>query len=186
MPPLGVVFTRWGKATCPSSAGTQLIYAGIVVGSHRSEGGSAEYICLHSQPQFLRTTAGLQNTRTRLYGTEYEPLDNPPALGNLLRHDAPCSVCYTPARSTKLIIPGRTSCPTSWTREYYGYYMSEAQYDHHKSKMPICIDVNAESVPGSASNTVRSLLYFMETTCIGVLCPPYFSGAEITCVVCTK
>ena len=181
----GVAFTRWGKSECPSTEGTQLLYAGMVVGSDHREGGSAEYLCLHNVPQFLQTTAGLQNQRTWLYGTEYRHTGSP-ALGNVANHDAPCSVCYTPARSTEIVIAGRTSCPDSWTREYYGYYMSEGQYIHHKSKAPVCIDVNAESVAGSGSNTVRSLLYFMETTCIGVLCPPYFNGAEITCVVCTK
>ena len=181
-----MAFTRWGRTTCPSTEGTQRLYDGIVVGNFAYEGGSAEYICLHKQPQFLRTTAGLQPHRTRLYGTEYEFLDSPPAMGNLLRHNAPCSVCYTSARSTKIVIPGRTSCPSSWTREYYGYYMSEAQYNNHKSKAPVCIDVNAESVPGSAGHIVKSVIHFMETTCLGINCPPYFNGAEITCAVCTK
>lgn len=164
----------------------ELVYSGAVVGSDRSEGGSAEHLCLHNQPQFLGSSAGHQDLRTRLYGTEYESLQSPPAFGNMLRHNVPCAVCYTPTRSTKITIPGRTSCPPSWTREYFGYYMANAHHRTQKSVIPLCVDGNAEAVPGSAHHAIRSLLYFMEVTCTGINCPPYSSGAEITCVVCTK
>lgn len=159
---------------------------GAAVGSDHREGGTSTYLCLHNQPEFLRTSAGLQDLRGRLYGTEYEVLQSPPAFSSMLRHDVPCSVCHTPTRSTKIIIPGRITCPASWTREYYGYLMSDAWYTSQKGKVPVCIDENAESIPGSATANIRSLLYFIETTCIGIACPPYFEGAEITCVVCTK
>ena len=43
----GVVYTRWGKTTCPSTSGTQLLYAGRAAGSHYTEkGGGANYLCL--------------------------------------------------------------------------------------------------------------------------------------------
>ena len=76
----GLAFTRWGKTTCPGTEGTELIYEGVVVGSPYNEAGTAEYLCLHRQPQFLRTTAGLQQGRGRLYGTAYEARNNPPAF----------------------------------------------------------------------------------------------------------
>ena len=37
----GVVYTRWGKTTCPSTSGTQLLYAGRAGGSDYSERGGA-------------------------------------------------------------------------------------------------------------------------------------------------
>ena len=41
----GVAYTRWGKATCPNIAGTQLVYAGRAAGSHYNhKGGGAKYI----------------------------------------------------------------------------------------------------------------------------------------------
>ena len=49
----GVVYTRWGRTTCPSTPGTQLLYAGRVAGSYFTErGGGANYIhtCLPEQP----------------------------------------------------------------------------------------------------------------------------------------
>ena len=64
--------------------------------------------------------------------------------------------------------------------------MSSGQYSDQKSKVPICVDVSAESVAGSAGANVKSLLYFMETTCTGIKCPPYSNGKEIACTVCTK
>ena len=157
-----------------------------MAGSDHREGGTATYLCLHPQPEFLLTTAGLQDLRGRLYGTEYEALSDPPTFSSMLRHEAPCAVCHTPARCTTITIPGRISCPTSWTREYYGYLMNNARRSEQKSRVPVCIDENAESVPGSATPHVRSLLYFIEATCLGINCPPYFDGAEITCAVCTK
>ena len=179
-------YTRWGRTTCPTTEGTQLVYEGAVVGSHCHHAGNSDFLCLHNEPEFLQTTPGQQNHRTRLYGTEYETLSSPPAFSDILRHDAPCSVCHTPSCSTKITIPGRITCPDSWTREYYGYLMSEHHYDQHQSRLSICVDENAESVGGSAAQNVASVLYFMETTCTGISCPPYSDGAEIACVVCTK
>lgn len=107
----------------------------------------------------------------------------PPAFSSIREHDAPCAVCYTPNRNVKITIPARTLCPASWTREYYGYLMSD-KAAHHSSKAPVCVDVNAESVPGSGRrNSILSQFFFMEITCTGTVCPPYFNGA---CVVCTK
>ena len=157
-----------------------------MVGSHHLQAGSAEYLCLHNEPEFLQTTPGQQTHRAKLYGTEYEPLDNSPAFLDILRHDAPCSVCYTPSRSTKITIPGRITCPDSWTREYHGYLMTANAGSNQRSRVPICVDASAESITGSAAQTVTSLLYFVETTCTGIRCLPYSDGAEIACVVCTK
>ena len=179
-------YTRWGRTTCPTTQGTQLLYEGAVAGSSWSEAGSAEYLCLHNQPQFRQTAAGLQSNRARLYGTEYMALISPPAFSSMLYHDAPCAVCYTPSRSTKITTPGRYDCPSSWTKEYDGYLMTSRCDNHHKTKVPICVDLNAESVADSAVQDAGSLLYFIETTCIGIKCPPYSDGAEITCAVCTK
>ena len=158
----------------------------VVVGSHHLEAGTAEYLCLHNVPEFFQTTAGGQVNRGKLYGTEYDSAENPPAFSNMFRHDAPCSVCYTPSRTTKITMPGRITCPNAWTQEYNGYLMAGHHHTMVKSRAPICVDVNAESIPGSAAQTVTSLLYFVETTCTGIRCPPYSDGAEIACVVCTK
>ena len=182
----GITYIRWGRRTCPSTANTLRLYEGITVGSHWSHAGSASYLCLHQNPQFLRTTRGMQPNRATLYGTEYQMIDTPPALSSLNGHDTPCSACYSSGRSAKIMIPGRTECTSSsWTREYYGYLMTDRSHVNHRSRVPVCVDVNAEAVAGGASDRDHSLLYFTETSCDGIRCPPYFLGSEITCVVCT-
>ena len=53
-----------------------------------------------------------------IYGTEYEH-------GQLLDHmTMTCPVLFAmlPQGAAKLMIPAKTSCPSGWTREYYGYH----------------------------------------------------------------
>ena len=37
----GVVYTRWGKTSCPNVSGTELVYAGRAGGTHYSHNGGA-------------------------------------------------------------------------------------------------------------------------------------------------
>ena len=143
-------------------------------------------MCLPDQPEFLGVSAGHQNDRARVYGVEYEPRDNPPVFGNLLNHNAPCAACYTSARGAKIMIPGKVNCTSSWTREYYGYLMTERTHINHFRMSYACVDVNAESVPGGASDINGAVFYFTEVYCHGIGCPPYAEGSELSCVVCTK
>ena len=83
---------------CPDTPGTKLVYAGRAAGAHYThQGGGSNYLCLPDDPEFLEVTPGLQNHRSRLFGTEYEFHSNPPALGDLVQHNAPCVVCSTGA-----------------------------------------------------------------------------------------
>ena len=182
----GAHYIRWGRTTCPDTEGTELLYSGRTTGAHYQHRGSgANYLCLTDEPEFLDVTAGDQNLRSLLYGTEYQPQDTPPAFTDMLHHNVPCAACYTSVRGDKIMVPGTIVCPSSWTREYYGYIMSE-RHDHHRSAFE-CVDVDAESIPGSAANTNGALFYFTEMRdCTGINCPPYTSGDELTCAVCTK
>ena len=184
----GVVYTRWGRTTCPSTAGTQLLYAGRAAGSHFNErGGGANRICLPEQPQYSTYTAGTQIGRAFLYGVEYLTAgtnDNGP-LRSVHFHNAPCAVCYTFSRSIVVMIPARLSCPSSWTREYYGYLMAE-WYGLHRTLFE-CVDRYPQSIPGSARQSPSARFNHVETKCnVGIPCPPYNAEKEITCVVCTK
>ena len=99
----GVVYTRWGRTTCPSTSGTQLLYAGRTAGSWcNHKGGGANYLCVPEQPQYSTYTAGVQNGRAYLYGTEYETgseniNDNGP-FRSVSGHNVPCAVCYASIR----------------------------------------------------------------------------------------
>ena len=182
-----MVYTRWGRTTCSNTSGTQLLYAGRAAGGFWNEkGGGANYLCLPQQPQYSTYTAGSQGGRAFLYGAEYQTggsNDNSP-LHSVYEHNAPCAVCYTSTRETVVMIPARLTCPSSWTREYYGYLMAE--YRGHHRTMFECVDQSPQSVPSSAADTNGVLFYPVEVKCNGLPCPPYDTQKEVTCVVCTK
>ena len=186
-------FSKWctlggeGPHACPSTSGTQLVYAGGAAGSHYTHrGGGANYLCLPEQPQYSTYTAGVQGGRALLYGAEYQTTggDNGP-LRSFHDHNVPCAVCYNSTRETVLMIPARITCPSSWTREYYGYLMAE-YHGFHRSTFE-CVDHSPQSIPGSATDTDGALFYHTEVKCNrGIPCPPYDEQKEVTCVVCTK
>ena len=183
----GVVYTRWGRTTCPSTSATQRLYAGRAAGTRYDyRGGGANHLCLPEQPQYSTYTAGVQNGRAYLYGAEYQTTggDNGP-LRSFNDHNVPCAVCYTSTRGTVVMIPARLTCPSSWTREYYGYLM--ADYHGHYRTMFECVDRYPQSVPGSIADTNGALFYHVEVKCnYGIPCPPYDTQKEVMCVVCTK
>ena len=175
----GVVYTRWGKSSCPSIAGTELVYAGRAGGSHFSHAGAANNLCMPLDPEYtLQYRRGVQ-AHNYVYGTEYQF----PIRGSH-DHNVPCAVCSVTTRLQLLMIPAKTSCPTSWTREYYGYLMS--QYHSYHPSLYECVDKVQESVPGSQANTNGALFYHVEASCNGMQCPPYNNYKKLNCVVCTK
>ncbi len=180
----GVVYTRWGRTTCPDT-GAELLYKGIAAGSQWDQyGGGVNFLCLPEQPEYSAYQPGDQ-THNYLYGTEYETFNAGP-LHSLLQHNVPCAVCYVQMRQVVLMLPARLTCPSNWTLEYNGYLMSERSVHKHSSTFE-CMDKDPESIPGSVANTNGALLHFNEVKCnVGIPCPPYDSQKEITCAVCSK
>ena len=178
------MYTRWGRTTCSNTSGTELLYAGRAVASYyRESGGGANYLCLPEQPENSTFTAGSQGGRAYLYGAEFETSNGP--LNSVYNHIVPCAVCYTSARETVVMIPARLSCPSSWTREYYGYLMA-GRYRYYR-RMFECVDISPQSIPGSIANTDGALFFHVEVKCShGIPCPPYDTQKEVMCVVCTK
>ena len=176
----GITYTRWGKSTCPSVLGTELVYAGRAGGSYSGHKGSgANYLCMPENAEYtLRFRSGNQGY-SFLYGVEY----NSPIEGDD-NHNVPCAVCYASTRAAVMMIPAKTTCPQSWTREYYGYLMSN-HYTNYRSTYE-CVDKDQDSIPGSQSGTSGANFYHVEAHCNGMPCPPYDSTKELTCVVCTK
>ena len=115
----GLVYTRWGRTTCPR---TQLVYAGRAGGTfYNQEGGEANYLCMPLTPDYVLPHHSGIRGHAYVYGAEYKgPIRGGHDLG------VPCSVCYTNKRETALMIPAKAYCPSGWTREYYGYLMTEA------------------------------------------------------------
>ena len=114
-----------------------------------------------------------------VFGAEYQ---NPIPGGH--DHNVPCAVCYASTRAAVMMIPAKTTCPQSWTREYYGYLMADNR-GHHRTTFE-CVDKDPDSIPGSAASTDGALFYHVEAHCNGMPCPPYDPQRELNCVVCTK
>ena len=80
-------------------------------------------------------------------------------------------------------------CPSGWSREYYGYMMSEGTYSDRQRKSTICVDANAEAVPGGGVRTNPALVYFPTVECVHnseLPCHPYVDDRILSCAVCTK
>ena len=188
----GVTYTRWGRTSCPNDTEAQLVYSGRAGGTnYNARGGSAEKICLPDDPDYIPGSIDLspspaQAIKGVVQGAElqvnYGVPGNP--LQHLHNHNVPCAVCFVPVRSTTIMVPAKTVCPVSWTREYYGYLMTESDNNYRSSYT--CLDVNPESVTGEGSNTNPSFLYHTVTDCNGLSCPPYENNHQLSCVVCTK
>ncbi|XP_028518551.1 uncharacterized protein LOC110250982 [Exaiptasia diaphana] len=184
----GVQYIRWGKISCPS--GAKLVYKGRVGGEWFGHpGGGSNYVCLTESPKYWSYTNVLEKYSAFMYGAEYQARSadhpNPFNNKNLYNHDVPCAVCFVPNRNTKLMIPATYECPAGWSKEYWGYIMSE-HHGHANQKKFICVDQNAEPVKGTIHNRDGALLYGVQGRCGSLPCLPYVEGRELTCAVCTK
>ena len=179
----GIVHVRWGYDQCPSTA--QLVYSGRAGGSNWNQGGASNPQCLPVDPNFLKSISGHQEYRALMYGAEYNTRTYTNShLHGRHNHDVPCAVCYATQRSTVYMLPAKYTCPSGWTREYYGYLMAEL-HSHHPSQFT-CMDNAFKSVIGTAANHNGMRLSFVEGRCGSLPCPPYDKTRELSCAVCTK
>ena len=183
----GATYVRWGKTSCPNTPGTQLVYQGNVGGTLWSiQGGAADKVCIPADPDYLPGTSGLGAqipSSPLIYGGEYEYSAGPNS--NVYQHNVPCAVCFATSRPAMLMIPAKTQCPATWTREYYGYLTSE-RAPHPGRSVFSCVDVDPEVIGGTQGNTNGALFYYVLSTCNGFTCPPYEADRALSCVVCTK
>ena len=183
----GVTYTRWGKSSCPSTPGTELVYSGIVGGTfYNSKGGGAEKLCMPTDPDYLSGTTGLLISSLPqlpvIDGAEYEFHSGPKT--NIAEHNVPCAVCYASSKAAMIMVPAKSVCPSSWTREYYGYLTTE--YKTHQRSSFNCIDVDPDVLAGGTGSTNGALFYHVLSTCNGFQCPPYQANRALSCTVCTK
>ena len=180
----GAVYVRWGRTSCPSDQGTELLYSGRAAGNHyNTKGGGANHLCMPDDPEHLQYGNGVQGY-SDIFGMEYRLHSSQP-LHHVTSHNVPCAVCYTATRDTVVMIPANLHCSTHWTVEYTGYLMGE-RYSHYRSTYE-CVDKDPESVPGlNAGSGDNALFYHVEPNCAGLSCPPYDAQKELTCVVCSR
>ena len=180
----GALYVRWGRTSCPSDQGTELLYSGRAAGNrYTHQGGGANHLCMPDDPEHLQYGDGV-NGHSYLFGMEYQP-HSPQPLRHVYHHNVPCAVCYIATRDTVVMIPANLHCPTHWTVEYTGYLMTE-HHGHHRSTYE-CVDKDPESVPDlNAWSGDTALFYHVEPNCAGLSCPPYDAQKELTCVVCSR
>ena len=152
---------RWDRTECAN--GGQVLYSGFASGSRYNEhGGTSDTHCLPRSPQYLSHDTSATHLST-LYGMEIEPYGASPPLRNLLQTNMPCAVCYIGTRFTILTIPAKYTCPTGFTREYYGYMMTELNHASHHRKDTICVDRYTVPIPGLEVELVLTLQW--STSC---------------------
>ena len=185
LPGGGAAYIRWGNSSCPGITGTKLVYTGFAGGSLFNQGGGgANYLCMPDAPKYSSTLtyrAGVQN-HSPIHGAEYQD-----PIQGIQNHNVPCALCHVSSRSVLIMIPAMASCPSYWTREYYGYLMSAHQ--SHKRTTFVCVDESMESIPGSQVDTNGALFYHTEAHCgTGLPCSDttYINHKELNCAVCTK
>ena len=68
----GTVYIRWGRTTCPTVTGTELVYEGIAAGSwYNQQGGGSNRLCLPKVPKYSNYYPGVQGN-SPLHRSEYE------------------------------------------------------------------------------------------------------------------
>ena len=179
-----MTYTRWGKTSCPNNTDTQLVYSGRAGGTNYNDrGGSADKLCLPNDPEYnIPGSIDLTTShKSVVHGAEYETSYPRQEVND---HNVPCAVCDVATRARVIVIPAKTTCPPSWTREYYGYLATE--YDGHYRSSYSCMDIDQEVIPGTGGGINLSQYYPAVSDCNGLSCPPYVNNRILTCVVCTK
>ena len=124
-------YIRWGKSSCPSVPGTKMVYPGIAAATlHIQSGGGANYLCMPKVPEYNPnlTYRSAVDDHSQIHGVEYEL-----PLQGLHNHNVPCALCHVSTRSAVIHIPAKYNCPPTWTREYYGYLMSDGKWHKRTS-----------------------------------------------------
>ena len=165
----GVVYTRWGKSSCPNVTGTELVYAGRAGGSWYSHTGGDD-------PDYLAYQPGVQGF-SPVYGAEYQTLGGP--LHSVHDHNIPCAVCYTSTRvAVKLKFsvqqPGLWSTPATSCQALKIILLTNTTTQ--------CLNVLTRILTVFQGVYQISMVQCSEATCTGILCPPFDPQKELTCV----
>ena len=136
----------------------------------------------------ILTTLPQQQVSLHVFGIQFTVLNTNFLLVHLLmslhEYNAPCAICFVSTRATAIMVPAKTICPSSWTREYYGYLT--ANYDGHHRSSYNCLDISPGIVPETGASSDSAFFYYTATACNGLSCPPYENNRILSCVVCTK
>lgn len=179
-----VVYTRWGKTKCNSSA--DLVHSGYVGGSNYHDPGAAvEPLCLPTNPEWEEFKDGLDGQKAKVFGAEYQMHTVSGSWREYHDQDVPCAVCLVHRRSVVKMFPGRKTCYEGWEFEYNGY-LTAGRPIHAAGSTYTCVDMKPDIVDEGKANKNGYLFYQVEAHCGSLKCPPYVQGRELVCVVCSK
>lgn len=182
VPAGSVVYTRWGRTSCPPGAST--VYSGYAASGYYSHtGGGRNLLCLTSTPAY-GSFSDINQNGALIYGVEFETSAyGVSALAPLQNYDARCAVCLRENVRVSLMIPGANVCPAGWNLEYAGYLMA-THYTQGASEF-VCVDAAPEQT-GSSASSDGHMWYPTETECGSLPCGPYVQDRELSCAVCTR
>ena len=144
------------------------------------KGSPTNYLCLPPDPD--RSGKVSPSYYNALFGVEYESNFWGTHSHN---EDAPCAVCASTSGSTLLMIPGKDTCYSGWTKQYSGY-LGTTNKEHPGAKEYVCVDQNPEYLNGGGRGDDGALFYPVIYQCGALQCPPYTGNEVVNCVVCTK
>ena len=181
----GATYVRWGRTVCPQ--GTSTLYTGVAAGTqYNTKGGTSDTLCLAGNPQYK---SGDRTGRYPAYLSRVKYAADGGSLKQHFSYDVPCVLCHTTTKSTSFMLPGRYTCPSEWHTEYSGYLMTEGLHSNRGGrKDTVCVDQNAEDVPGTKGGGWPAVLYELHTSSssTGFHLPPFHSSKPLTCAVCSK
>ncbi|OWF48207.1 short-chain collagen C4-like [Mizuhopecten yessoensis] len=179
----GVVYTRWGRKSCPKDSDTQLVYYGYVGGSnYHDQGGAANALCMPSDPIWGPHKNTPLHGKAYLFGAEYQDT----TIFGMPNYDedVPCAVCRNTAYSIITMIPGRTICYPGWTEAYRGILTAGYPPDPSATQYQ-CTDEHPEATAGGGSrNDIGISVFAVWSKCGSLPCPPYEDNKVLSCVVC--
>ena len=171
-------FVRWGRSVCPNS--TQLVYTGVVGGGEWSTpGSSGTVLCLPLNPVAGNLAIG-PALKSELLGAEFHT--DPDSHHD---KDPVCSVCLTQGRSSSVLVPATTACPSGWTLDYSGFLMGSYPKDPAGHDW-VCVDSAMEPRLDSDRDEDGLKLFYTYTRCGSLPCPPYHNDHLVNCAVCSK
>ena len=155
------------------------------------DGSGANHRCLPRDPEFDAVVPGIQDSRGKIWGAQFEKLPSDPQ-SNLDDRTVTCAVCRVTGARNFVRIQGTKTCPDGWRTEYMGYLGSGNNARRSEATTEyVCIDENPEvnmETGGRRDDGTR--LGRVEAICrdrAGSLpCDKYPNGNELTCVVCSK
>lgn len=175
------MYTRWGSDSCPKD--NDLVYAGIMSGNHwNHNGGGANFLCMPKVPEYQLPFQPGHQGRLVINAVGYLNTINKKKHGLTVA----CAVCLAKGKSTTLMIPAKINCPDSWTRQYYGYIMTEQKGGgNNKRFMYECVD---EGMTGTGGRFGVGIFHAEILCNYGIPCGKhkYNSFKEVNCVVCAK